>query len=473
MQVRHERPMSELSYQVSAPLKLTLEAGQIVTINHWSLDRIDYPEAVDILPKSGLLSIPFQGVDIQFFVEFETDTQDTYLKFKNLTGRQRETLAIFYRSILSGKMVSTGDMITSLDTPVDLVPMGETDDEKASDTARASPQFMRVIWNVAFYLILSVVVFGLIGQQIWTRISQVSLMHARVVAPLVEHRNADAAYVDEILVAIGDEVQRGQTLIRLNLPEHDAKLTDIRGRISAAETRLQTLENTRQVHLNTGDPTRRVLLQTYNQTVASLNDRNFFSGWDLDDVIKAWHDLRDFDDLARLAKGPFYDILRGLDVEIQAQNDALGRLKRELGNHKDAMDAVDIVATTAGTVQQIDVFEDQYIARGMLAITIEENRPRMVRAWLSEEMSQTVHIGMQSRIRFSEAGKTRSITGTISDIQASIDPDISDDFGIIVSVVFNDMNVTQTRHTFRTNAPVTLSASKDWAYFWSLIGLER
>ena len=472
MQVRHERPMSELSYQVSAPLKLTLEAGQVVTIKHWSLDRITYPETLDILPKSGLLSIPFQGVDIQFFVEFEHDAKGGHLRFKNLTGRQRETLAVFYRSILSGKMASTGDMITSLDTPVDLVPMGETDGEKASGTAQAAPRFLRVIWNIAFYLVLSMTVFGLIGQQIWTRISQVSLMHARVVAPLVEHRNTDAAYIDEILVAIGDDVQRGQTLIRLNLPEHEAKLTEIRGRISAAETRLLTLENTRQVHLNTGDPTRRVLLQTYNQAVASHPPKDFFAGWNLADVFNAWQDLRNFDDLARLAKGPFYDVLRGLDAEIQAQSDALGRLKRELGNHKDAMDAVDIVATTAGTIQQIDVFEDQYIARGKLTITIEENRPRMIQAWLSEEMSQTVYIGMQSRIRFSEAGQTRSVMGTISDIQASIDPDISDGFGIIVTVAFNDMNVTKTRNTFRTNAPVTLSALKDWADFWSLFGLE-
>ena len=41
-----------------------------------------------------------------------------------MNSRQRETLALFYRN-LSGKMATTTDMITALDTPVDPVPMDE------------------------------------------------------------------------------------------------------------------------------------------------------------------------------------------------------------------------------------------------------------------------------------------------------------------------------------------------------------
>lgn len=458
--------MSELSFQVSAPLKLTLETGETLTIRHWSLEGLTYPETKDILPKSALLTIPFQGVDISFPVTFDQGEQPGRLKFRNLGGRERETLAVFYRSVLSGRMVGTDEIITSLDTPVDLVPMGETEEEKTAGTRGKAPRSLRVIWNVVFYLLLSLAIFGTVGKQIWNRISHIPMQHARIVAPIIMLRNADAAYVDEILVLPGQNVVRGETLIRLSLPEHEAELSDIRGDIREAEARLRSLEETRERHLETGNPTRTRLLAALRNAIAARRPADFFAGRDLADVFSAWQALQDFDAAAPLAQGAFFDVLRGFDEQIQVQRAYLRRLKRDLGNHKDAMDAVDIVATSNGTVGQIDVFEDQYIARGTPVISIEENSPRVVKTWLNEERSQAIYPGMQVDIRFAQGAGTRSVRGVISDIQAGTDPDVSDAFGMIVTAEISDMSIARLRETFRHNAPVSVQAVKDWSGLW-------
>lgn len=48
-------------------------------------------------------------------------------------------------------MVSAGEMITSLDTPVDLVPMSETNAEEAAGCAATKPRLLHIIWSMALY----------------------------------------------------------------------------------------------------------------------------------------------------------------------------------------------------------------------------------------------------------------------------------------------------------------------------------
>ena len=94
--------MSDLSFQVRAPLGLELATGDVVRVTNWSLNSLEFPHDADVLPTQGVLSIPFQGVDIRFPVRFAPGSDERELVFEGLTGRQRETLAVFYRSILSG-----------------------------------------------------------------------------------------------------------------------------------------------------------------------------------------------------------------------------------------------------------------------------------------------------------------------------------------------------------------------------------
>lgn len=463
MRVRHERPMSDLAFRVRAPLKLTLETGKAVVIDQWSLTGIIYPEETDILPKTGAISIPFQGVDIQFDVRFVDGTEPGEMLFDGLTGRQRETLAIFYRSILSGKMASAEDMITSLDTPVDLVPMGETEEEEAIGKAKAGNRYLRVLWNVAFYLLFATVVFGLVGGQIFGRLSHVPLQHARVVAPFINLYTSEAAFVDEILVAPGDVVTRGDTLVRLTNPEAEAALEDVREDITISDRLVEEARSRLVTHQDLRVQDRDVLRRAYLNALSRREHLNYVDASNLDDLIRAQNALKNFDAAALTKIGPSYEIERQLQLEADAAETRLSRLKRDLGNIKSSMSAGDIIAIEDGVVRSIDVFEDQFVGRGALAVTLEENAPRIAKAWLNETRSEAIYVGMPTTVRFNTGADTRSVDGTITDITAQVDPSISDEFGLVVSVAFDDMDIQETRTTFRNDAPVTLRALKTWA----------
>ena len=99
------------------------------------------------------------------------------LQFVGLSGRERETLAIFYRSILSGRMASTDEVITSLDTPVDLVPMEETESEIAVASPSKAAKTWRLIRNIVLQLVLATVVFGYAGSLAWDRFAYVHLQN--------------------------------------------------------------------------------------------------------------------------------------------------------------------------------------------------------------------------------------------------------------------------------------------------------
>ena len=464
MQIRHERPMSDLSYQVRAPLKLTLANGRDVAVQEWSLSSIRYPEPTDILPKTAVLTISFQGVEIQFPVHFRAGNGSNELIFEDLTGRQRETLAVFYRSILSGKMASTADVITSLDTPVDLVPMGETEEEITKDSKGKQPRVLRVIWNVAFYAILACVIFGLIGGQIWGRLSHVTLEHARVVAPIVELRSAEATYVDRINVHVGDTVRQGDVLIRLSNPDRNARLDDIRSDIAKAEDKVREARSAYTRHIDQLSLARAPYLRAFESALSKQTPRDFIAGWDLAEVYQTKAALDTFDAGLSQAPGDFHGTRLTLKEFLADRKDALARLKRVLGTQKAAASSADIIALSDGVIKQIDVFRDQFLARGAPVLTIESNAPRTVKAWLNEARAAAIHTGMAVKIRFNDGTGSRTIPGTIADISASIDPAVSPALGIIVTAKFDDMDITQTRDLFRPDAPVQLRAVKSWAF---------
>ena len=463
MQIRHERPISDLSYEVRAPLKLTLSDGRTVAINRWSLSSLHFPDPTDIMPKAGTLAIPFQGVEIQFPVRFSQGAEHGELVFTDLTGRQRETLAVFYRSILSGKMASTNDVITSLDTPVDLVPMGETDEEQKQGSQGTSPRLLRILWNVAFYACLAVVVFGLIGSQIYNRLSHVNLQHARVVSPLVELHSTEASYVDRILVSPGMDVKQGDVLVRLSNPDRNSRLQAIRDDIARTEDRVREARADLRKHLNQFELSRAPLLEAHQDAIAKRSLQDFLSDTNMAEVYFTKAALDAFDPGQSRTPGDFYDRRKNLQDALRDRKDALGRLKRDLGIQKAASAAANIVATVDGTITRIDVFRDQFLARGDMVLAIEENQPRVVRAWLNEARSAAVHPGMPVQIRLSDGAGTRSVPGTITDVVASIDPTVSNEFGVIVTAAFDHLDVAKTRTLVRPDAPVSLRAVKNWA----------
>lgn len=463
MKIRHERPDADLAYRVRAPLGLETEDGQVMQIAEWSLAGITLPDDIDIVPDRAILSIPFQGVDIRFPIKLAAGDTPHERVFDGLTVRQRETLAVFYRSLLSGRMAATDEVITSLDTPVDLVPMGETEEEKAVGMAGKTPRHLRVILNVALYLAFAGVVFGMLGAMIFNKLDGIALQHGRIQAPFHAHLAPDSAYVAQIRVAMGDKVQRGDVLIDLNDPERDSDVERAREDLSEIETRVREARRRWQFHEARRPEARAVLQTAYMAAVAARRTADFFGGYDLAGVETAWARLRAFDEGISLAPNDFNDIAQQLLELLQDRKDDERRARRELSNAKDAANSFDILAEADGRVTDIPVFRDQFLRRGQSALTLEADTPRQAVGWVEEDMAATLYVGMTAWVTLTVGAEKRRERAEIVDIVAGVDPARPDAFGLLVTLDFKAHSVAQLRETFRPNAPVQIELDRDWA----------
>ena len=464
MKIRHERPMSDLSFQVRAPLGLELATGDVVSVTSWSLNSLEFPHDTDVLPTQGILSIPFQGVDIRFPVRFTPGDDPRELIFEGLTGRQRETLAVFYRSILSGKMASTEDIITSLDTPVDLVPMEETEEEKAEGTKGKTPRILRVLWSLSIYALIGAVVFGMLGQQIWSRLSIISVGQARVVAELVEHPAPVGAYVERILVAEGDAVEQGDTLVVLTSPGHNGALTEIRADIKRAEADVRQARRALELHFEGLEDARRPFVEALERAIAARRIRDFLADYDLDDVRRALRALALFDAEVSQTDGDFHARRAFLMDILRQRKDELSQLKRELSAEKSVGGAADIVAMEDGVITELPVFEDQFLSRGDIALTLEVDGPRHVVGWLDEGMAAAVFPGMTATMIANSGGETRRIKGEVVEVVAMANPDRAGTFGLRVLILPAEWVERDAPELLRPDAPMELSLerSRPW-----------
>ncbi|MCC7320557.1 MAG: hypothetical protein IT542_06200 [Rubellimicrobium sp.] len=183
MDVFDEPPRPETMFRVRAPLHVSFADGTTIGIEDWSL-RAVYSDQIGDRPLDGvMLTVPFHGVGVYFPIELERgEAADEYL-FRNLRGRERETLALFYRNLLSGRMTATADMINALDTPVDLVPMEETPAERAAATVGRVPRSTRAVVSLLAYATVFALVAGYLGVTVWKRMTQVPALAAQVASP--------------------------------------------------------------------------------------------------------------------------------------------------------------------------------------------------------------------------------------------------------------------------------------------------
>lgn len=471
MKIRHERPMSDLSFQVRAPLGLELATGDVVTVHNWSLNGIEFPHDTDVPPSKGILSIPFQGVDIRFPVRFKPSAECKELAFDGLSGRQRETLAVFYRSILSGRMASTEEVITSLDTPVDLVPMEETEEEKTEGSKGKPPRTLRVLWSLTLYAVLGAVVFGLLGQQVWTKISQIPVGQARVEAQLVAHRAPQGAYVDKVLVQPGQQVTQGARLVVLTSPDNAGALTEIRAQIRLAAQDAARAERALALHAEGRADARRPFEDALRTAIAQRRAADFFGDYDLAEVRRAQRALALFDAQVPQAEDDFHTRRAFLADVARQRTGTLDQLKRDLSAQKSIGGAADIVALQDGVITDLHVFEDQFLTRGDVALTLEMAGPRHVVGWLDEGLAAAVYPGMTATMVANSHGTTRQIKGVLTEVVAMPNPDRAGAFGLRVRVQPDAWVAHDAPHLLRPDAPMSLSLQRNRPWLNKIRGL--
>lgn len=456
MKIRHEAPDADMDWKVQAPLMLETPTGATVRIESWSLSGLVWPADAPDCPKTGTLSVPFQGVDVRFPVRLLDRDGTGFISLEGLSGRQRETLALFYRSLLSGRMASSGEVITSLDTPVDLVPMEQTEAEQSKQPMRFLPGPIRAVLNVSVYLLIAAMVVGVIGNNIFTNLDSIDIQHGRVSTPKRSQFPAQSGYVEQVNVRAGQHVQAGDVLVRLRDPELTADLQDTNAKLAMAQNTqgrvvlgLQELSDQRQ----STNIAERI-------AVAARIYATFIGAEGFDELRQQWLALRVQDGELAKASDPLNVITGILQAEQTRNAAALNSLSARRDALLDMIEQNHIRAPSDGTVRAIQAKVGQVLSGQEAGLSFETEEPRVTIGWVSEKFADTLFVGMPATITFNEQGDKVTLNGVITDIKAANDPERPGEFGILVTVTPSDLTATEADLRLRPGAPVNLKAKR-------------
>lgn len=455
MKIRHEAPGAELDWKVQAPLTVETPSGELVRVDSWSLAGLEWPADAPDCPRTGTLSVPFQGVDIRFPVRLNPQPNGS-IALEGLSGRQRETLALFYRSLLSGRMASNGELITSLDTPVDLVPMEETEEDRAIRPTPRLPRLLRAVFNMAVYLALAGAVMAVVGNNIFTSLDRIDIQHGRVIAPVSDISVPQAGVVGRVLVTSGQVVPAGAVLFTLRDPETEARLAGAEADLAlaqAAQARLQQAGRDLDQARADPDPARRMAL------AAQLFPR-FVPQGDFDAARRNWLVWRDRGPQLAAAHDPLTLIAEALEIETQQLQAQISALQTRRAGLLDLLQAGQITAPEAGQIDQILIRPGQMITPKTPALRVEGQGARVMVGWVSERFAETVYIGMPATAGFNLEGEKQDLLGTVTDIQAGDHPQRPGEFGILITVTAQGLSPQDSRTHLRIGAPVNLEAKR-------------
>lgn len=465
MEIRHEAPDPDVDRKVSAALFVETPQQEVVRIDRWSLAGLEWPVGAPDCPRTGTLSVPFQGVDITFPVRLSSAEEGNSVRLEGLSGRQRETLALFYRSLLSGRMASSDEVITSLDTPLDLVPMGETDTEQAQRPAKSVPRALRVALNVASYLLIAVMVVGIVGNNIFKNLDRIDIQHGRVLAPIAPAFPARSGYIQSVEVGQGDHVLAGDILIRVRDTKTFAELERVEAELTAATRShervlagLQELEHHRDAEN-----------QAKRMAVTSRLYLKFVGGGGFDDIRQQWITLRGRNIDTSAQFDPLEIVTEMLVAEAELRMTKVTTLRSARAGLVEMLEANHVTAPSDGIVGEITGKLGQFLAAQQPVLSFEASSARATVGWVSERFAETIFIGMPATIGLNENGQRIQLKGSITDVRAGDHPERPGEFGIIVTVTADGLSAEKTRTRLRVGAPVNLEAKrqlskrfKDW-----------
>ncbi len=456
MRILHETPGSDLDWKVKAPLVVETPSGAVVAIERWSLAGLEWPDDAPECPKTATLSVPFQGVDIRFPVRLSKPGPNSTVQLEGLSGRQRETLALFYRSLLSGRMASSADVITSLDTPVDLVPMEETEGEQSRKPARFLPRSLRVVLNVATYLLIAAAVIGVIGNNIFTNLDRIDIQHGRVLAPMISSFPSANGYIEHIEVTAGQEVREGDLLFLMDDAEAVAALKRTEAELALARTEdVKISEALKELRsLSNSEVLSERVAAAMRFYVEFVQDGGF------DDLRRQWLSLRERNPELAQSVDPVLIVTNLLEAEERNRASAVKALEATKEAQQQKIENNHVRAATDGIVQDFIVRKGQPFGGTANELVFETAEPRMTIGWVSERFAETIYIGMPATIGFNEKGKKITIPGEVWDVRAGDNPERPGEFGIIVTVRAIGLSSKQTKSQLRLGAPVNLEAKR-------------
>ncbi|MDP2085135.1 MAG: hypothetical protein Q8K20_08075 [Gemmobacter sp.] len=435
MEIRHEPPSAETMFRLRAPLHLGFPDGQAVRIDDWSLKGVYTPDLAGRALDGLMLSVPFQGVGVYFPVELEPGNEPDEYLFRNLSGRQRETLALFYRNLLSGRMTSTADMIVALDTPVDLVPMGETDAERRAGEARMAPRPARVLANLAYYGALFLMVVGFLGVVAWNRISRVEVLSAHVATAASQIIAPVAGYVRELTVPAGSKVAEGEVIVRLDdqealrlLGEAEVAQVEAAQALAAAEARLAE-------HLSRRDEARAA-----------------FRGG-----------AERFDQGQTVNPGDYHDIRQRLEADLDLARREDERLAGRVISLRERAEATALTAPAPGTVMEHFVRPFDMVRAGDPLTLFEPDAPRSILAHLPASSVLKVWTGMRADVTYMADARAVALVGEVR--RLTVDGRGTEQV-LVASISVPGLSVEDSRRLFREGMPVSVVLRPEHVTRW-------
>jgi hypothetical protein len=220
MIIRHERPDPAFSYRVQASLLLQTGPDAFLELREWSPEGFTAPDGWPAEGAAGTLTIPFQGIFLSFNLDLPAAAPGDFVPFTGLNGRAQELLRHFHEAIVGGRMSSVDGVIQSIDRPVDLVPMTETEEDGGRVPARPKRRVGQTIRTLALYGALAVVLWSALWSHAWERLTTLPLQSgryetfdaARALATgsgWIDHRHAIAVYIGmdaSMSINVGGEV---------------------------------------------------------------------------------------------------------------------------------------------------------------------------------------------------------------------------------------------------------------------------
>lgn len=442
MRIMHERPAPETEPHIIAPLIVALPDGSRLTARQWSLRGIRDGVLSGHDLTGARLEIPFQGIDIGFPVSLAPAAEGGLWAFEGLSGRQREALGLFYRNLLAGKMAAIDEVITALDTPADLIPMGETPSEKAAGLAKVKPRALRAVLNVVWYVALFCAVVGFLGSFVWGRLEWMTLSHARVYSERSELKAPREGYLHYEGESEG-VMGAGTILAQIVDPEIEAGIEDEERRLEVLEARVAEGRERLDLHL--------AMRETVRESMASLYSEVGLARFDAGIPIRP---------------GDFNDQRAKLEQELRGFEDDLDTARDDLRRLRQMRTSMRITAPTRGHVTEQVADEGQYVRVGDVVAVYETDVPRVVRGWLDDRLAGTVVPGMKAEIRLAGDGEDRSVTGRVVGVEASSSPEAPDAFGIAVTIAAPELSAEDTWRRLDFNRPVEVVVKRGLLDSW-------
>lgn len=179
MIIRHERPDPGFCYRVEAPLLVQTGPEAFLELREWSPEGHLVPDGWPEEGGTGTLTIPFQGIFLSFNLDLPAASPGDFVPFTGLNGRAQELLRHFHDAIVGGRMSTVEGVIRSIDRPVDLVPMVETEEDGGKVPARPRRRLGQTLRAVAVYGALAVLLWMALWSHAWQRLNTLPLQSGR------------------------------------------------------------------------------------------------------------------------------------------------------------------------------------------------------------------------------------------------------------------------------------------------------